>query len=174
MAAKEDTGTASELRSIIQALVREKHLTRILSEITEELAQLRRRESTLRESLSEVQSSLAATPELTEVARQIMEEATSLRETPNEEFSIPNPSYVSQKDKKRLLVKIVEDYRNENPTAEAMSYAEIKRVLRDTYGIETASTGLFFRNELRGWPTRGGNKNKAVIIPPQAHRPNWK
>lgn len=174
MAAKEDTRTATELRSIIRALVREKHLTRILSEITEELAQLRRRESTLRESLSEVQSSLAATPELTEVARQIMEEATTLRETRNEEFSIPNPSYVSQKDKKRLLVKIVEDYRNENPTAEAMSYAEIKRVLRDTYGIETASTGLFFRNELRGWQTRGGNKNKAVIIPPQAHRPNWK
>ena len=45
-----------------------------------------------------------------------------------------------------------------------MSFAAIKAVLKSRYGIETASAGLFFRSEIKGWETRGGNKNKSVLL----------
>ena len=78
--------------------------------------------------------------------------------------AIPNPKYVTADAKRELLTKILHDHRQENPEAQGMSYSAIKSVLQSRYGIETASAGLFFRNELKEWKTVGGNKNKSVVL----------
>ena len=77
--------------------------------------------------------------------------------------AIPNPKYVTADAKRELLLRVLHDHRQENPEAQGMSCSAIKRVFRSRYGIETASAGLFFRNELKEWKTRGGNKNKSVV-----------
>lgn len=170
---QKSSGTPSDLRAVVRALGRERRLEKCLREITEQVAELKRQEAIFRTELREVQRELAATPEWTDLARQLIQEATALESPHQEELSISNPSYVPRKDKQKLLVKIIKDYSNENPAAKKMSYTEIKRVLRDTYGIETASTGLFFRNELRAWAISGGTKNRAVLIPSPSVGLDW-
>ena len=78
-------------------------------------------------------------------------------------LNIYNPNYVTTDDKEKLLEKILEDYKSENPKAKSMSFSNIKNVLLNRYKIETQSTAMFFRNQIREYETTGGNKNKAVV-----------
>ena len=79
-------------------------------------------------------------------------------------LDIYNSNYVTIDDKEKLLEKILEDYKSENPKAKSMSFSNIKNVLLNRYKIETQSTAMFFRNQIREYETTGGNKNKAVVL----------
>ena len=155
---------ASQLQAVSKALVRERQLENWRKEIADGIATLLSQQKHAENEAVEVQAVLDADPELTAVARQLMKEAGDLKGSGDDEFSIYNPNYVTSDDKRKLLAKILRDFHRENPNADTMSFAAIKAVLKNRYGIETASAGLFFRSEIKDWETRGGNKNKSVLL----------
>jgi hypothetical protein len=155
---------ASQLEALGKALARERQLQNWQKEIADKIATLVSQQKHAEREAAEIQSVLDADPELTAVARHMMQQAIRLQGAGDDEVAIYNPKYVTSEDKKRLLVKILRDFHHDNPSAETMSFAAIRNVLKSRYRIETASTGLFFRNELKEWQTRGGNKNKSVVL----------
>lgn len=163
MSRQKPSKAASQLEAVSKALVREQQVRNWVKEIASKIDTLERQHSAAERELAAIQATLHTDPELTAIARQMMEQAVALQEAGSTEVVVKNPRYVSSDSKKKLLLGILKDYRQENPDADGMSYAAIKSVLRNQYGIETASAGLFFRNELKGWKTLGGNRNKRVV-----------
>lgn len=164
MSRKIPSKAASQLEELGKALARERQLQNWKKELADKIAKLESQQRHADSEAAEIQRILDADPDLTAVARQMMQQAISLQGAGDDEFAIYNPNYVTSEDKKKLLEKILRDFHNENPGAETMSFAKIKDVLKSRYKIETASTGLFFRNELKNWQTRGGNKNKSIVL----------
>lgn len=160
MGRRKPSRAASQLRAVSKALARELEVRASAKEIADKLAALQKQQEAASRELAALQEILSADPDLTAIAREMMKKAVTARGG----FAIKNPKYVSSDQKKELLLRILRDYSRENPGAEGMSYASIKGILRSRYGIETASAGLFFRNELRDWESRGGNKNKSVLL----------
>lgn len=155
---------AAKLRIVAKALSRERQIEGLKQSLEAKMAALRTEMAAARAQAEEVQRVLDEDPELTAVARQMMQTALDLEEDGGREVAIHNPGYVTATDKRRLLLTILQDFHRENPEAEGMSYAAIKDVLENRYQIKTASTGMFFRNEIKGWETRGGNKNKQIVL----------
>lgn len=164
MRRKKSSRAASQLRAVSEALTRERQLLAAAKEIADRLTDLQERRATAEKELVAIQEILNADPDLTATAREMMEKALVLQGGRSGGISVKNPKHVSSAEKRRLLLRILEDFRQENPEADGMSYAAIKRALRSQYGIETASAGLFFRNELKQWESKGGNKNKVVVL----------
>lgn len=164
MSQKTPSKAASQLEELGKALARERQLQNWKKELADKIATLESQQRHADSEAAQIQKILDADPELTAVARQMMQQAISLQGAGDDEFAIYNPNYVTSEDKEKLLEKILRDFHNENPTAETMSFAKIKNVLKSRYKIETASTGLFFRNELKNRQTRGGNKNKSIVL----------
>ena len=164
MSQKNPSKAASQLEALGKALARERQLQNWQKELADKIATLESQQKHAEREAAEIQKILDADPELTVVARQMMQQAISLQGAGDDEFAIYNPNYVTSDDKKKLLVKILRDFHLENPDADAMSFSAIKSVLRSRFKIETASAGLFFRNELKHWETKGGNKNKSVLL----------
>lgn len=162
---KEKADAAKQLRAIASALKRERQLENWLSEIRDQLERLSRQHDHAEREMADLRVVLDADPALTAVAREMMQTALELRGAGDEELSVYNPNYVTADAKKQLLAKILRDYQAENPGQDAMGFAEIREVLKSRYKIETASAGLFFRNEIRDFETRGGNKRKFVVLP---------
>ena len=59
----------------------------------------------------------------------------------DDEVRVYNPKYVTRKDKKELLFKILKNYHLETREREGLPFAVIKDVLKNRYGIDTRSTG---------------------------------
>ncbi len=166
MSKKPSSKAASQLEALGKALARERQLQNWQKELADKIATLESQQKHADREAMEIQKILEADPELTAVARQMMQQAIRLQGVADDEFAIYNPNYVSSEDKRKLLGKILRDFHQESPTSDSMSFAAIKSVLKSRYGIETASAGLFFRKELKDWQTRGGNKNKSVVLEP--------
>lgn len=165
MSRQKPSKAASQLHSVSKALMREGEVLARAQEISEQIRTLERKLEASEREISEIRKILNADPELTAIARQMMKKAASAAMTGD--VVVANPRYVTAEDKRRLLAKILADYGREHPGAEGMSFAAIKGVLQSRYSIETASAGLFFRDELKKWMTKGGNRNKRVILAPK-------
>jgi len=164
MSRQKPSRAASQLQAVSKALIRERQVRAWAKELAEKVATLQRQRQDAEQELTSIQEILNADPELTAIARQMMKKAVATGGGRSSGIAIPNPKYVTSDAKRELLLRILQDHRQENPAAQEMSYSAIKGVLRSRCGIETASAGLFFRNELKGWKTRGGNKNKSVVL----------
>jgi hypothetical protein len=164
MAQEKQSDAAAQLRAVSKALVRERQLENWQKELSDKIATLQKQQKAATAESEELQKVLDADPDLTAVARQMMAKAVELRGSGDDEVAVYNPKYVTADDKQALFLKILRDHHNENPEADGMSYAAIRRVLENRYKIKSASAGMFFRNELKGWKTRGGNKNKEVLL----------
>jgi hypothetical protein len=155
---------ASQLQAVSKALIRERQVRAWAKELADKVATLQKQRQTAERELASIQEILDADPELTAVARRMMQKAAPAAGGRSAGVAIPNPRYVTADAKRELLTKILHDHRQENPEAQGMSYSAIRQVLQSRYGIETASAGLFFRNELKEWKSVGGNKNKSVVL----------
>ncbi len=164
MGRQKPSRAAAHLQAVSEALIRERQAQASAKEIADKIATLQRQRESVEKELAAIQEILSADSDLTAIARQMMQKAVALRGERNSGFGIPNPKYVTSDCKRELLLRILQDYSQENPEALSMSFTAIKSLLRSRYGIETASAGLFFRNELKGWKTTGGNKNKSVVL----------
>lgn len=156
---------ASQLRAVSVALVRERQVRDTARELAAKIVSLQKQREAAEEELAEIRGVLAADPDLTAIARKMMGNSVPAKDGGSSDVVISNPNYVSSADKRRLLMRILQDFRQENPDADGMSFTAIKSVLQSRYQIETASAGLFFRNELKDLKTTGGNRNKRVSLP---------
>lgn len=164
MSSQKPSRAASQLQAVSKALIRERQVRAWAKELADKIATLQRQRQDAERELTSIQEVLNADSELTAIARRMMKKAVAKGGGRSGGMAIPNPNYVTSNAKQELLLRILQDHRQENPKAQGMSYSAIKSVLQSRYGIETASAGLFFRNELKEWETRGGNKNKSVVL----------
>lgn len=160
----DQTDPAEQLRAISKALISRVQTANWKKELLDKMETLQRQLKAAERKEEEIERVLSASPSLTKVAEELMGRAATLKGAGDGELSVYNPNYVSREDKKLLLVKILRDYHKEHPEADGVPYKAIKAVLANRYKIETASAGLFFRNELQEWESRGGTKNKEVVL----------
>ena len=164
MSRQKPSKAASQLQAVSQALARERQVLARMKGIGEQIAALEKKREAAEREIAEVHKTLIADPELTAIARQMLKKTALLGVSGSGDFVVSNPRYVTAEDKRKLLSMILADYGREHPGADGMSFAAIKQVLQSRYSIETASAGLFFRDELRKWRTKGGNRNKSVFL----------
>ena len=162
--AKKGSKPADKLKEISQALKREIQVKNWKKELLDKKAIIEKQLEHARNDLEAVKEILDKDAELTAAARQMMNIALELQAGSKDSLNIYNPNYVTTEDKEKLLTKILEDYKSENPKAKSMSFTNIKNVLLSRYKIESQSAGMFFRNQLKEYQTTGGNKNKAVVL----------
>jgi len=155
---------ASQLQALSKALTMERQLHAMARDLTDKISRLQKQKETVEVELSAIQQTLNADPDLTLIARQLMQKASAAGGGRKGGLAILNPKYVRSDAKRELLLRILQDHRQENPEDQEMTYLAIKSVLQSRYGIETASAGLFFRNELKKCRSKGGNKNKSVVL----------
>jgi hypothetical protein len=170
MSRQKPSKAATQLQAVSKALGRELEVLARKKEINTQIAALEKKREAADREIADIHRILSADPALTAIARQMMKKAASVAMPGGGDFVVANPRHVTAEDKRRLLSKILADYGREHPGADGMSFAAIKQVLQSQYSIETASAGLFFRDELKNWRTKGGNRNKSVILalkPPQ-------
>jgi len=167
---------AQQLHNLHLASIEEEALLRHEAQWRRQLEQAQEQLNLIAGDKQRVAAILGANPQLTEVARKMTESQNLAREERNEAVHglrvvIQNPRSVSALEKKRLLWQIAKDYKDEHPHSEGMPFQTIKQVLEQRYGITTASAAMFFRNELKDWRTRGGNKNKELLLEQLEHPP---
>ena len=162
--AKKGSKPADKLKEISQALKREMQVKNWKKELLDKKAIIEKQLEHARNDLEAVKVILDKDAELTAAARQMMNIALERQAGSKDSLNIYNPNYVTTEDKEKLLTKILEDYKSENPKAKSMSFTNIKNVLLSRYKIESQSAGMFFRNQLKEYQTTGGNKNKAVVL----------
>ena len=162
--AKKGSKPADKLKEISQALKREMQVKNWKKELLDKKAIIEKQLEHARNDLEAVKEILDKDAELTAAARQMMNIALELQAGSKDSLNIYNPNYVTTEDKEKLLTKILEDYKSENPKAKSMSFTNIKNVLLSRYKIESQTAGMFFRNQLKEYQTTGGNKNKAVVL----------
>lgn len=155
---------AEKLRAISKALVRRVQLQNWKKELADKMETLQRQLAAAELEEEEIEEVLSASPDLTTVAQELMGKAAELKGAGDDELSVYNPKYVGKDDKHRLLIKILKDYHVEHPDADGVPFSAIKGILKSRYKIETGSAGLFFRRELKDWASRGGTKNKEVVL----------
>jgi len=74
------------------------------------------------------------------------------------------PNYVTEEQKKALLIKLFSDYRTLNSDATQVPFSWLKKTLDNQYNIKTRSVSNFFNKLLPQYKKTGGNRNKCVVI----------
>ena len=77
---------------------------------------------------------------------------------------ITRPNYVTDEQKKALLLKLFTDYQTCNPGATRVPFSWLKKTLDNQYNIKTRSVSNFFNKLLPQYKKTGGNRNKCVVI----------
>ena len=74
------------------------------------------------------------------------------------------PNYVTEEQKKALLLKLFSDYQTLNSGATRVPFSWLKKTLDNQYNIKTRSVSNFFNKLLPQYKKTGGNRNKCVVI----------
>ena len=83
---------------------------------------------------------------------------------PEERIGNIRPNYVTEEQKKALLLKLFSDYRVLNPRSTRVPFSWLKKTLDNQYNIKTRSVSNFFTKLLPQYKKTGGNRNKCVVI----------
>ena len=75
------------------------------------------------------------------------------------------PNYVTEEQKKALLLKLFSDYQTLNSGATRVPFSWLKKTLDNQYNIKTRSVSNFFNKLLPQYKKTGGNRNKCVTLP---------
>ena len=84
---------------------------------------------------------------------------------PEERIGNIRPNYVTEEQKKALLLKLFSDYRVLNPRSTRVPFSWLKKTLDNQYNIKTRSVSNFFTKLLPQYKKTGGKRNRCVIIP---------
>ena len=84
---------------------------------------------------------------------------------PEERIGNIRPNYVTEEQKKALLLKLFSDYRALNPRSTRVPFSWLKKTLDNQYNIKTRSVSNFFTKLLPQYKKTGGKRNRCVIIP---------
>ena len=84
---------------------------------------------------------------------------------PEERIGNIRPNYVTEEQKKALLLKLFSDYRVLNPRSTRVPFSWLKKTLDNQYNIKTRSVSNFFTKLLPQYKKTGGKRNRCVIFP---------
>lgn len=164
-APQDDSDNVSVLKQIQQGIKREFQLTNWLEELDDKIEKLQRQQKFAQEEMARIQTLFQEHKDVVEVARQFVSLGETIKGKGDEEVRVYNPKYVSRKNKKELLFKILKDHHLETGDTGGMEFSTIKRVLKNRYNIETRSAGDFFRFEMKEYECDGGKRNRRVLFP---------
>ena len=164
MAGKNTSKGAALLDDIKKALRREMQYENALREIDDKIETLGRQKAAIEREKGNLAEIFEKDADMTAIAREMMEQALELQGKGSGGVKVYNPKYVTQKDKHALLIQVLEDWAAENKSSDGMPFTAIKDVLKNRYGIDTESTGMFFRNQLKEYETEGGSRNRKVML----------
>lgn len=153
--------TLEQIREFRRLKVRLGQIAIWQESISEQLAKLERQKRHAEEEAAAIEKRIVEEFSGLESVAELF----STSPVPDSALTPAETSYVT-KDKKRLLLKkILQDFRTQNPKAQAVSYSHVKKELAAKYGIKTRSIANFFLGILSDYETTGGNKNKAIVLP---------
>ena len=75
------------------------------------------------------------------------------------------PNYVTEEQKKTLLIKLFSDYQTLNSGATRVPFSWLKKTLDNQYNIKTRSVSNFFTKLLPQYKKTGGKRNRCVVVP---------
>lgn len=156
--------SADDLRKVANLYKRKEQIENWQKEIADKIEVLERQRDKSAEEMAEIVTLLEGEyKELAEAAAEFAE-ITTAKSSSTPRFEIYNPNYVTNQDKEKLLEVILEDYRSENPSSDAITFQQVKAILESRYGIETRTIGNFFARQLKEYETSGGNKRKVILL----------
>ena len=74
------------------------------------------------------------------------------------------PNYVTEEQKKALLLKLFSEYRALNPRSTQVPFSWLKKTLDNQYNIKTRSVSNFFTKLLPEYKKTGGKRNRCVVV----------
>ena len=83
---------------------------------------------------------------------------------PEERIGNIRPNYVTEEQKKALLLKLFSDYRALNPRSTRVPFSWLKKTLDNQYNIKTRSVSNFFTKLLPQYKKTGGKRNRCVVV----------
>ncbi|WP_237227646.1 hypothetical protein [Rubinisphaera sp. JC750] len=157
--------TLGELRDVRKLLKRQNQIANWIRELDDKIDQCERQKRAAIEEKTEIEERLnGELSELAEAAKEMMGSTAGLEDDTLKGFKLYNPNYVTNDDKEKLLLKILLDFKRENPRAKGMTFQQILSVLKHRYGVETRTIGNFFRRQLGAYSTEGGNRKKYILL----------
>ena len=74
------------------------------------------------------------------------------------------PNYVTEEQKKALLLKLFSEYRALNPRSTQVPFSWLKKTLDNQYNIKTRSVSNFLTKLLPEYKKTGGKRNRCVVV----------
>ena len=156
--------SADDLKKVADLSNRKVQIQNWQKEIADKIAVLEDQRAASEREMAEIVALLEGDyKELAEAARQFAE-MTAPKEPAKPKFTVYNPKYVTNQDKEKLLAEILEDHKQENPSADSVTFQQGKAILSSRYGIETRTIGNFFTRQLKQYETAGGNRRKVIVL----------
>jgi hypothetical protein len=156
--------SADDLKKVAALYKRKIQIENWKKEIDDKVDVLQRQRAKSEEELAEIVALLEGDfKELAEAASEFAQ-VTASREPAKPKFTVHNPNYVTNQDKEKLLAVILQDYKDENPSADSITFQQVKAILESRYGVETRTIGNFFARQLKEYETAGGNKRKVIVL----------
>lgn len=151
--------STKDLQDFVNLKTSKKQLTEQTRTVQLEILELRVRESELKLRTLDIMEKLERYNEL----ENVKEMFNFLQ--PEERIGNIRPNYVTQEQKKALLLKLFSDYRVLNPRSTRVPFSWLKKTLDNQYNIKTRSVSNFFTKILPQYKKTGGKRNRCVIIP---------
>ncbi len=151
--------STKDLQDFVNLKTSKKQLTEQTRTVQLEILELRVREGELKLRTLDIMEKLERYNEL----ENVKEMFNFLQ--PEERIGNIRPNYVTQEQKKALLLKLFSDYRVLNPRSTRVPFSWLKKTLDNQYNIKTRSVSNFFTKILPQYKKTGGKRNRCVIIP---------
>ena len=97
MTRQKPSKAATQLQAVSKALIRERQVRAWAKELAEQIVTLQKRRQVAEQELAAIQEVLNTDPDLTAIARQMMQKAGATKDRRNSDVAIPNPRYVPQR-----------------------------------------------------------------------------
>ena len=150
--------SAKDLQDFVSLKNSQQELNNQAKVVQQEIVKLHNNANTINNRLKENQIKLEQYKELENV-----KEMFNLIE-PEERIDNIRPNYVTEEQKKALLIKLFSDYQTLNSGATRVPFSWLKKTLDNQYNIKTRSVSNFFNKLLPQYKKTGGNRNKCVVI----------
>ena len=151
--------SAKDLQDFVSLKNSQQELNNQAKVVQQEIVKLHNNANTINNRLKENQIKLEQYKELENV-----KEMFNLIE-PEERIDNIRPNYVTEEQKKTLLLKLFSEYRALNPHSTRVPFSWLKKTLDNQYNIKTRSVSNFFTKLLPQYKKTGGKRNRCVVVP---------
>ena len=151
--------TTKDLQDFVNLKNSQQELNNQVTVVEQEIVKLHNNVHTINNKIKENQIKLEQYKELENV-----KEMFNLIE-PEQRIDNIRTNYVTEEQKKTLLLKLFSEYLALNPRSTRVPFSWLKKTLDNQYNIKTRSVSNFFTKLLPQYKLTGGNRNRCVVVP---------